>query len=128
MTKHNLITKEKAKKAAKGELKNEEFWKDYVGSINDDLESYFNKLVDQKIEEEKTTSYFTPKLTKKELKLVEEKNYEFLRSFGNGQPDVPFEEMKKSDSKDKYVRGRGQRETIHLTLEVPDTKKTRINE
>ena len=50
MMKLDLITKEKAKKAAEGKLTNEDFWKDYVGSINDDLETYFNKLVDQKIE------------------------------------------------------------------------------
>ena len=44
MVRQGLITKEKVKKAYKGELKNDEDWEDYEGSINDDLEKFFINL------------------------------------------------------------------------------------
>ena len=37
-----LTTKEKSKQAYEGKLKNKNDWKYYEGSINDDLESFFN--------------------------------------------------------------------------------------
>ena len=71
MTRWNLITKEKAKKAYKGELKNDPDWEDYEGSINDDLERFLINLQNQKeVKEEDFACFFTPKLTNEELKLV----------------------------------------------------------
>ena len=40
MVKEKLITKEKSKQAYKGELKYDEDWKYFEGSINDDLETF----------------------------------------------------------------------------------------
>merc|ERR1712126_336966 len=74
---YNLITKEKAKDASKGKLKNEELWGEI--SINDDFEMFLTNLLNSKeISEEEVRSFFTPKLTKEELKLVEVKNKEHL--------------------------------------------------
>ena len=62
-----------------------------------------------------------PKLTKEELKLVEEKNEEYMMTFLFGNADVDVEEMKKSDSKDKYLHSGCLRGTAHLTLESNQT-------
>ena len=102
-----------------------------AGSINDDLEKFLINLQKQKeVEYEEVRSFFTPKLTNEELKLVHEGNEEYLKTFGyyyNGNnPDVDAEEMKKSDSKSKYVHARCWRKTIPLTLQITanrDAKK-----
>ena len=124
MERRNLITKEKSKAAYEGKLKNESGWLHQEKSINDDSESFFENL--QKIsslddiKEQEVWSFFLPKLTKEELKLVEEKNAEhmmtYLDEIYGGCADVEEEEMKKSDSKDKYVHGRCIRTTRVLNL------------
>merc|ERR1711917_12686 len=77
-----LITKEKSKLAADGKLKNDPEWKDYEGSINDDLDSFINNLqYSSEMEDEYVESFFLPKLTKEELKLVEEKNKEHMITY-----------------------------------------------
>ena len=151
----NLVTKEKVKKAYKGKLKNDFDWEDYEGSINDDLEAFFINLRNQKEGEKELYSFFTSKLTNEELKLVQEGNEEHLNTYldylNDKNPDVDVEEMKKSDSKSKYVHGRCWRRTIPLRLEtiefedqteseyetetqpeneveVPDTKKRKMHE
>ena len=95
-----LITKEKSKEAAEGKLKNDPDWEDYKGSINDDLDSFVNNLQNsEEIDIEDVWSFLTPKLTKEELKLVEQNNeehmmtyrYNFFRFIG---ADVDVEEMK----------------------------------
>ena len=122
MARWNLVTKEKAKKAAEGKLKNDEEWKDYEGSINDDLERFFTNLQNQEEEYEYVLSFFTPKLTNEELKLVQVGNKEHLKTYLDYyfgvNPDVNVEEMKKSDSKSKYVNGRCERVTLPLNLET----------
>ena len=117
MRRIHLITKEKAKKASEEKLKNERGWGSYKGSINDDLDSFFNILHNQKrIIEEEVWSFFTPKLTKEELKLVAEKNREHMRTYLEYMmADVNVREMNMSDSKDKYVHGRCNRQTFILT-------------
>ena len=46
MRRINLITKEKAKYLSKGKLKNDWEYKEYQnGSINDDLESFWNRIL-----------------------------------------------------------------------------------
>ena len=122
MWRNELVTKETVKQAYEGKLKNDVLWRTYEGSINDDLETFFTDLQNQKeIKNEKVLSFFMPKLSDKELKLVQEKNKQHLRTYSkfcNGRnPDVKAEEMKKSDSKSKYVHGTCVRRTIRLTLE-----------
>ena len=119
MERQNLITKEKSKLAAEGKLKNDPLWNVYEGSINDDLDSFINNLQNSnEVENEYVWSFFLPKLTKEELKLVEEKNREHMMSYSwRFDADVDVEEMKQSDSKDKYVYSWCRRRTAHLTLE-----------
>ena len=121
MWRRKLITKEKAKEASKGKLTNEKFWKNQKTSINDDLETFYTSLLNSKeIKEEKVHSFFTPKLTDEELKLVETKNEDHLNTYfyhcSLRNPDVDPDEMKKSDSKSKYVHGECFRRTYSLTL------------
>ena len=123
MERLNLVTKEKVKKAYKGELKNDEEWEDFEGSINDDLEKFLINLQNQKeVKYEHVRSFFTPQLTNEELKLVQEGNKKHLETYWFPNPDVDVEEMKKSDSKSKYVHGRCSRKTIPLTLETTEKK------
>ena len=117
----NLITKEKSKAAAEGKLKNDPNWRRYEGSINDDLDLFVNNLQSSEEIDEAVDSFFTPKLTKEELKLVEQKNEEHWLTYLKFDPDVGIEEMKKSDSKDKYLHSYCKRITGHLTLESNQT-------
>ena len=122
MQRSRLITKEKSKQAAEGKLKNDPDWEDYEGSINDDLDLFINNLQNSnEVEDEKVYSFFLPKLTKEELKLVEKKNDEHMMSYSWLDADVNVEEMKQSDSKDKYVHSRCRRKTFRLTLESNQT-------
>ena len=123
MRRKNLVTKETVKKAAEGKLKNEKDWKYYEGSINDDLERFLFNLQNEKEVKymyEYHESFFTPKLTNEELRLVQEGNKQHLMTYWDhyegSNPDVDVEEMKKSDSKSKYVHGRCKRATMFLTL------------
>ena len=141
MVRRNLVTKETVKKAYQGKLKNVETWNYYNGSIHDDLDKFFSNLQDRKkIKNEVVGSFFTPKLTEEELKLVEQRNEQHLSTYlehlYGRNPDVNAEEMKKSDSPSKFVHGRCLRWTTLLTLESkrkqatdddnPKTKKKRI--
>ena len=124
MIREKLITKEKANAVADGKLKNCPEWSQYnlqyKGSINDDLESFFQKFLNQeKITIETEVSLFLPKLTEDELKLVEKKNENHMRSYllGLFGADIDAEEMKLSNSRDKYVHSGCYRKTIYLDLE-----------
>ena len=115
------------------------------GSINDHLESLFENFPNEAENSHEivqneylwyhkdTHSYFLPKLTNEELKLIEEKNQDYLNTFGRFQslygisPDVDLEEMKKSESKDKYVHCKCLRRTIRFTLGV-DEKSAEVEE
>ena len=72
-------------------------------------------------EDELVESFFTPKLTNEELKLIEKADEDHLKTYlehyYEQNPDVDIDEMKRSDSKSKYVHGRCVRYTILLTLE-----------
>ena len=87
MQRLHLITKEKQIQAYKGQLKNEEEWgviddwDVYNGSIGDDLESFLAKIKNQEVEDEYVETFFLPKLTNEELKLVAAKNEEHLMSY-----------------------------------------------
>ena len=123
----NLVTQETVKKAYKGALKNDENWEDYEGSINDDLERFFINLQNQKeVKKEEVGSFFTPKLTNEELKFVQAENKEHLETYWFRKPDVDVEEMKKSDSKSKYVHVDCLRLTFPLSLVTEDKAKDEV--
>ena len=124
MVRWKLVTKEKVKKAYEGKLKNDQDWDFYEGSINDDLERFFINLQNQEeVTDELVQSFFTPKLTNEELKLVQEGNEEHLNTYSDYEvygknPDVNVEEMKKSNSKSKYVHVHCRRKTFSLKNEI----------
>ena len=103
----------------KGELK-------YGGSNDeksgdDDIEEFFDNLQNAKVCDEQVLSYYLPKLTNKELKSIEGKDKMLLKTFSfhfrdDMNVDIDEAEMKKSESKSKFVRGCCLRETISLKI------------
>ena len=124
MCRFKLVTKETVKKAYKGEMKNDKDWNNEEGSINDDLENFFinNIMQDQNsYYEEKIDSFFTPKLTEEEMKLVEERNENHLRSYIDHSllglnVDVNVHELKRSNSRSKFVHVYCYRKTEQLKV------------
>ena len=128
MERKYLITKETQKQAYSDNstiyYKSELDWIFYEGSINDDGESFFTRLQDNDlIEMESVESFFLPKLTDAELKLVKQKDKKHFESYSDPNPDINPEEMKKSDSKDKYVHCECKRNTFVFTLDSKSTVK-----
>ena len=128
MRRIKLVTKENAKNAYRKKWKSD-YGELIKNSINDDLENFFNNIQNgkyirysEKQSKEYVQSFFTPKLTDEELKLVEEKNEEHLQSYQDfyfkRNPDVDPAEMKRSDSESKYVKVWCYRRTSQLTLEL----------
>ena len=107
MWRSKLITKEAMEKYCKGEEKRKD-------SVNDDLESFFEDLRLGKEPDENVRTYFLPKLTEKEMALIEQKDISYLETFGLPNPDVPEAEMKLSESNSKFVYGWGYRRTFTI--------------
>ena len=105
LDRNELITKEKMESFCKGE----ERLKD---SVNDDLESLFENIRFGKEPDEDVMTYFLPKLTEKELELVERRDTSYLQTFRWPNPDVDETEMMLSDSDSKYLRGYSFRRTF----------------
>ena len=116
MLRRNLITKESMENFCNGK----EYEKD---SVNDDLENLFNDIQLGKEPDDDVWTYFLPKLTRKELGLVERKDYDFMNTFDfEMDADVDKAEMMLSESDSKFVHGYGLRRT--LTIKSPGTKKS----
>ena len=79
------------------------------------------------ITDESVWTYFLPKLTREELKLVQTKKKTYLQTFVKGyfggNPDVEEGEMELSESDSKFVYGRGWRKTFKLVAEPSKFKK-----
>ena len=129
MWRENLITKEAMENFCNGK---DEYRKE---SVNDDFEILFQDLISRHYFEtlfgyirlgyasnyfsSSAMTYFLPKLTKDELKLIENEDYDFMNTFYDGRnPDVSKAEMAASESDSKFVRGRCRRKTY--TIENPD--------
>ena len=114
-----LITKEKMESFCKGELKYGDGHDEKSG--DDDIEAFLNNLQNGKACDERILSYFLPKLTNKEVKLIEVNDKMLLETFSSHfrndlNVDIDKAEMKKSESKSKFVRGCCLRETVSLTI------------
>ena len=105
LDRNELITKEKMESFCKGE----ERLKD---SVNDDLESLFENIRFGKEPDEDVGTYFLPKLTEKELELVERRDTSYLQTFLSPNPDIDETVMMLSDSDSKYLRGFSFRRTF----------------
>ena len=66
-------------------------------------------------------TYFLPKLTKEELKLVERKDEDFMHTFMEQMyADVDKTEMMLSESDSKFVFGDGRRKTFTIEYSLPE--------
>ena len=99
-----LIPKEKADSYFNGEEREKD-------SINDDLETLFENIRLGKEPDEEVTSYFLPKLTEKQMELVERRDKSYLQTFWTSNPDVDESVMKRSKSDSKYVQSWFYRKT-----------------
>ena len=117
MRRIGLITKEKQKQAYKEQLITDMKWKAQI-SICDDLELFFNKHQTQEgaHDNQNVISFFTPKLTDEELKLVDEKNRKYMKTFWDRDPDVNQQDWIMSESNDKYLHCWCRRVTMRLTV------------
>ena len=105
MERCELITKEAMEKYCNGaEL--------VLDSVNDDFESFFEGLRLGKKPNEIVQTYYFPKLTTNEMKLVERQDKSYLETFESLNPDVAEIEMKLSESDSKFVQGWGWRRTF----------------
>ena len=98
MERWKLITKEAMEKYCNGVV----VVKD---SVNDDLESFFEDLRLGTKPNEIVPTYYFPKLTTKEMELVDRQDQSYLKTFDSANPDVPEAEMKLSESDSKFVHG-----------------------
>lgn len=119
--------------AYEAKLKKDKDWYFYAGSMNDLLELYLENLqLKKEVEKEYVCSFFLPKLTNDELKLVEEKKFQFLSSYRDFvvglNPDVDIGEMKESNSTSKYTHCYYYRKTIPFKLESNETSKAESEE
>ena len=103
----NLITKEVMENYYKGEGLMQR-------SINDDLDSTFEDIRLGEQLNETVYTYFLPKLTEAELKLVERKDKKYMQTFWHPNADVDEAEMKLSESDSKYVNGLCRRTTFTI--------------
>ena len=105
MQKWNLITKEGMENHCikKDDKQNE--------SIDDDLEAFYHDFQLGRISEPSSNTYFLPKLTEKEQKLIEENDLNYFKSFRSENADVAKVEMQLSTSESKFIRGQAWRKT-----------------
>ena len=82
-------------------------------SVNEDIDSFFEDLLLGKEPDERAVTYFLPKLTEKELELVERNDLSYLETFLPGRKvDVEKAEMNLSKSDSKFVKCFALRETF----------------
>ena len=127
MQRQRLITKEETESYCNGE-------KDEKDSVNDDLESFFEKIrLGKKLKHrgmstdvpryEYVQTYFLPKLTQEELELVQRRDTSYLKTFSSWYPDVDKTEMMLSESDSKYVKGRSWRKTFVIENSSENSSK-----
>ena len=115
----NLVTKEVMLDYYKGKIKSKNPLFSWEESVQEDLETFFEKLKIGKEERADVATYFFPKLTQQELKLIEMKDQDHLQEYVwhiiGRQVDVDSDEMENSESDSKYVRAQCVRYTFLLT-------------
>ena len=114
MQRWHLLTKEAMEKFCKGEKNNKNLVNDDHEALFDDLETLFEDLRLGKEPNKYVDTYFSPKLTRGEMKLVERKCTNYFQTFRIPNPDVEDAEMKLSESNSKFVKGLGYRKTFTI--------------
>ena len=115
----NLVTKEVMLDYYKGKIKSKSAHFSWKESIQEDLETFFENLRIGKEERADVVTYFFPKLTAEEMKLIETKDPDHLQEYVwqivGRRVDVDSDEMENSESNSKYVRAKCVRYTFLLT-------------
>ena len=123
MFKSHLVTKENMEDYYKGRFEDANGFD--KASVHDDLESVFEQIKLENIggsilPPPPLGMYCLPKLTEKELLLVQNKDEDYLRTFaefhGDGNPDIPEYIMNVSESKSKFAYCMCFRVSTRLTL------------
>ena len=113
MERRNIITKETMENYTKGILADANGWDSE--SVGDDLYSFFQRLQDKEEFDDQVRTYFLPKLTHEEMRLVEMQNENYLDLFVLGfGADVDEKEMDASESKAKFARVKCYRKTFMI--------------
>ena len=101
----------------------------YDESTLDDMENFIEKICNGEIDEVDKYKFFLPKLTEKEVQMVEDQNIDLLKSFAcyiktGENPDITPDditpvslEQDKLESKSKFLRGGSRRFTLCLKLQ-----------
>ena len=85
-------------------------------SIDDDLEAFYHDLENGKTSESSSNTYFLPKLTEKEQKLVDDNDLNYFKSLRSENADVDKIETQPSKSESMFVRGQAWRITSIIDL------------
>ena len=110
LIKNLVFTKEKMKRISSSRS----FGWTWETSLGDDLEKHLENFRNNVFSSDILIDgiVFMPMLTSKEMKLLKNNDAKFLKSFSQKNPDVPIEQMMKSNSKSKYAFWNGYRITI----------------
>ena len=91
----------------------------------DDMENFVEKICIGEIDEVDKYTFFLPKLSEKEVQMIEDKNIEYLKSFPcyhyrledpNINPDEILNEPEEQRSKTRFLFGCSRRVTVTLNL------------
>ena len=128
LIRYYLVTKETMKDICNNKSKRDKL--DLVipkESINDDLEELIVNLRNQNLQSESKLLYFLPKLSDTEQKywLEDSDHLDEYKAFRIHQqdPDVPKEEMDRSDSKAKYCYSVGCKTTFYEDYEKVESEQ-----
>ena len=115
MWRRHLITRERMEHYCMG--------KEYRKvSANDDLQLFFENVLLGEEPDDFVCTYFLPMLTNEELKLVERKDHNFMKTFRDYNADVTKAEMMLSESSSKFVFGQSERLSFIIENE-PEVSK-----
>ena len=124
----HIITKKEMKKYYDGKMEIDRGLRigqnRYKESTLDDMESFIANILIGDVKEEDKYTFFLPKLSNEEVRLIEDQDIEYLNSFACyikhlENPDVKYDEslsldMLEKESKTKFLRGGSRRKTIFL--------------
>ena len=105
MGRQSLISQESMKEYYKGKMISSEGF--HEESVHDDLDSLFRRIqLGENPDGDDVLTFYLPKLTEKELKLVEEKNFDYLETFMSGlDPNLNEKISEVSESDSRFVLG-----------------------
>ena len=104
MNRQRLVSKKTMKDYYKGRFESKEgFDKE---SVHDDLDSFFQRLQQgENPDGDDVLTFYMPQLTEDELKLVNEKNHDYLETIFSLEPDLNEADLAITDSDSRFIHG-----------------------